>query len=525
MKQSPKRFFLINANIITLDPVVPHASWLAIENEKFIKIGNSHDWKDLKNKNTTIVDCAGKTVLPGFIDAHIHLVSYAKSLVELNLRPSNKVLSIESIRSCVRHCAEKTTAGEWIRGRGYNEFYLCEKRHPNRWDLDDATREHPVVLTHRTGHAHCLNSLALKLVGISVDTEDPPGGMIERDLTTGEPTGVLYEMGDLLSDRIPRSSLDEIEGGMRLADRQLVSAGITSVQDASSSNDAGKWELLESWKKSEILQPRVGMMLGYDGLRKIGFGELSTILDENQLRTTGVKIILDYTTGELHPSQAELNEKVLEVHRAGIQVAIHAIEEQAIEAACMAIRYALDKAPRADHRHRIEHCSVCPPSLAAQIACLGITVVTQPPFIYYNGERYLAKVPEDQLQNLYPIRTLLLHGIDVAGSSDCPIVPHNPLIGIYAAASRLSEHGRIVGEGQGINAMDALRMYTQHAAKASFDENIKGSITPGKLADLVVLNGDPIHLPWNEFKNLQVDMTIIGGEVVWVRGSQEIMPF
>ncbi len=168
-----------------------------------------------------------------------------------------------------------------------------------------------------------------------------------------------------------------------------------------------------------------------------------------------------------------------------------------------------------DCRHRIEHCSVCPPSLARKIASLGIVTVTQPSFIYYSGERYLETVPEEQLKHLYHFRTLLHHGITVAGSSDCPIVPPEPLSGIYAAISRMGEKRHLVGEQEKISTTEALQMYTQNAAWASFEETIKGTVTPGKLADLAVLNGDPVQLPPDEVKSLQVEMTIIGGEVVW----------
>ena len=256
-------------------------------------------------------------------------------------------------------------------------------------------------------------------------------------------------------------------------------------------------------------------MLGPKGFEQIGTQNFSGPIAESQIRVSGIKLILDETTGELHPAQAELNERVLAIHRSGLQVAIHAIEENAVESACSAIEYALERVPRSDHRHRIEHCSVCSPSLSKRLASLGITVVTQPSFIFYNGDRYLETVPDQQLRHLYPIRSLLQAGIPVAGSSDCPIVPPNPLVGIYSAVSRKSQTGRSVAHLEKIAPLDALRMYTSHAARATFEETIKGSITPGKLADLVVLNGDPTKVPADEIKDLQVEMTILNGEVVW----------
>jgi predicted amidohydrolase YtcJ len=206
---------------------------------------------------------------------------------------------------------------------------------------------------------------------------------------------------------------------------------------------------------------------------------------------------------------------VLRTHQAGLQACLHAVEESGVEAACSAIEYALQKFPKPDHRHRIEHCSVCPPSLAKKLAVLGITVVTQPSFIYYSGERYLRTVPADRLKYLYPIATLMKHGVSVAGSSDCPIAPPNPLMGIYAACSRMTETGEILLSEEKTTLQEALRMYGETAARTTFEEMLKGSISPGKLADLVLLNGDPTTAPINELKDMRVEMTILNGEIVW----------
>jgi predicted amidohydrolase YtcJ len=515
MKLGTENLILINANVFTFDPLFKKADWVVIEHDKFAAIGYGKDWNDWRKKGSKIINYRGKTVLPGFSDAHLHFVAYAKRFVTLNLGPGTDIYTISDIQTRIRDRALRTPSGKWILGNGYNEFYLAEKRHPDRRDLDKASAEHPVRLTHRSGHAHVLNSLALKHVGITKETGDPDGSIIERDLITGEPTGLLWEMGAFLSDRIPALTPAELGKGVQMANQELISMGITSIQDASSGNDGDNWKRFKSWKKSGLLKPRVNMMLGFQTFEKNNHLGLSTDLNVNQLRFNTVKIILDDTTGRLHPVQTELNRMVHAVHNAGLQVAIHALEENAIEAACQAIKYSLDKTPRDDHRHRIEHGSVCPPHLAKQIAALGIMVVTQPSFIHYNGERYLKTVAHDRLKHLYPLKTFLNYGISVAGSSDCPIVPPNPLIGIFAAISRMADTGDPVGEEQKISPPEALQMYTQSGARASFEETIKGTITPGKLADLVVLNGDPTRLAPNEMKHLQVEKTMIGGEVVW----------
>jgi predicted amidohydrolase YtcJ len=322
-------------------------------------------------------------------------------------------------------------------------------------------------------------------------------------------------MGDTLAKRIPPIDHDQMERGVKLANTQLSSLGITSIHDASPRNNLERWKLIQRWKKEGLLKTRVRMMLGKEGFKEYQRHRFLAQVDENQASVEGVKIIVHETTGQLYPAQEELNEMVLDIHRSGLQAVLHAIEGKTIEAACDAIAYALKKSPRSDHRHRIEHCSVCTPSLAKRLASLGITVVTQPSFIYYNGDRYLKTVPKPNLEHLYPLSTLIKNGVAVAGSSDCPVVPANPIMGVYSAVSRKTESGDFVLPDEQITPLEALKMYTRDAAKATSEEKVKGSIEPGKLADLVVLSGDPTKLSVNEIKDIEVEMTILDGEVIW----------
>jgi predicted amidohydrolase YtcJ len=506
---------LCNANVITMDPACPRAQLVAIENRKIISVTTSDKLVEHKKSETKVIDCNGETILPGFIDAHCHIPSLAESFLALNLNPQNNVHSISDIQAEIQSLSKELPPGKWIRGKGYNEFYLTEKRHPTREDLDRATTIHPIKLTHRSGHAHVLNSAALRIVGISKETSDPPGGLIDRDIRTGEPTGILYGMSNYLAKIIPSIDGDQMEKGIRLVNQELLSCGIASVQDATSRNDFDRWKMFQRWKENGLLRSRVSMMLGMEGFNEYRKHPYSVQGDEKHLRLGGVKIIIHETTGQLTPSQQELNEMVNKIHQSGFQAVLHAIEEHSIKAACTAIEHALKLSPKSDHRHRIEHCSVCPPSLAKRLASLGISVVTQPSFIYYSGERYLRTVSNDQLKYLYPIATLRKNGVIVAGSSDCPITPANPLIGIYAATSRATETGEVVLPEERITPEEALKMYTEVAAKARFEEKDKGAISPGKLADLVVLNGDPTKLPIDQIKDIEVEMTILDGEIVW----------
>jgi predicted amidohydrolase YtcJ len=508
---------LFNANVMTMDPALPRAELIAIRGGTIVQVTQNDRLCSLAEKNTQVIDCRGKTVLPGFIDAHCHVPAYVESLVSLNLSPREHIRSIADIQHRIRDLCNARAPGTWIRGKGYNEFYLAEQRHPNRWDLDIATSLHPIKLTHRSGHAHVLNSFALKCVGITVETGDLPEGLIDRDLETGEPTGILYGMGHYLAQKIPPIDDAEMERGLVLANQKLLSYGITSVQDASAHNDLRQWRWFEEWKAQGIFKPRVTMMGGVKGFEELKGQAYSSWVEENQLRLGGVKMIVDEVTGSLHPSQKELNERVLAIHEKGFQGVIHAVEERTIEASCNAIEYALRNSPRSDHRHRIEHCSICPPSLLHRLRDLGVAVVTQPSFLYYNGDRYLRTVPKSQQAYLYPIGTMQRNGLLVGSSSDFPIADPDPLIGVYSAVTRMTESGEVIFRGEEVGPSEALRMSTLLAAAANFEDGIKGSVSPNKVADLIVLNEDPLGVDANHIKDIQVEMTILGGQVVWSR--------
>jgi len=505
---------LINANIITMDTVRPVAQEVAVTDGVITAIGGQGELQDLRGNSTEVIDVKGQSVLPGFIDAHIHLRALAESMVTLDIGPAAGVRIIADIQSKIREYSQGFLPKEWIRASGYNEIYLTEKRDPHRWDLDEVVPDHPVKLTHRSGYAHVLNSCALREIGISRETPDPEGGIIERDLETGEPTGQFYGCGDFLSTLIPELDQNHLLSGFEQVNRQLLDFGITSVQDASHRNNRNRWRFFEKIKKENRLHSRLTMMLGEGGFEENLLAPYLSSIDPRQLNVGGVKIVLDESSGRLVPEQAALNELVNTIHQAGGQVSIHAIEENAIESACEAIEFALHQNPAPDHRHRIEHCSICPPQLVHRIAELGIVVVTNPAFLYNSGDRYLKTVAPEQLPYLYPISGLRNSGIHTASGSDGPIASLHPLVGVYSAVTRKADNDRLVNEGEKIEVLDALRMATIWAAYAKFDDDKKGSLTPGKLADMVLLDGNPLEVPIDEIKDIAVEMTMIGGIVL-----------
>ena len=241
----------------------------------------------------------------------------------------------------------------------------------------------------------------------------------------------------------------------------------------------------------------------------------SAQLNGSHIHTLGVKIILDETTGKMFPSQGDLNHMVMVAHRLGVQVAMHSVEESAIEAACFALEKALTSVPRVDHRHRLEHCFLCPERIMDRIAALGAYVVTQPAFIYQNGDRYLATVQEEKKAYLYPFRSLIERGVMMAAGSDCPVGPIDPLLGIYSAATRGTRNGMYVNGNESIDLLNSLRLFTCNAACAAFEEGFKGSLEVGKMADLILLSHNLLNEDIENLKKMCVDMTIIDGNTVW----------
>jgi predicted amidohydrolase YtcJ len=504
-----------NARVITMDRAQPAAELVAVKGDRIMLVAGNDQLGWVSGAGTKVVDCQGRCLVPGFNDAHCHIFALVRKLLSIDLSPP-AVGSIADIKAAIGQRVKDTPPGNWITGADYNEFYFAEKRHPTRWDLDEVAPDHPVVLSHRSLHACVLNSRALELAGIGLDTPEPPGGMVERDPASGEPNGVLFEMlGYIRETVLPPLSEDELARGVALANKYYLSCGITSLQEASVSGDIFRWRALRRLKDNGTLESRVSMMFGFDALSQFREAGLGPGSGDSQLRLGGVKIIVSKTTGRLEPPPAELNQQAVTAHRAGYQLAIHAIEESTVAAAIAALEYVHGLYPESGRRHRIEHCSECPPSLLERLGRLPVVIVSQPPFLYYSGERYLATVPPAQLPWLYRFRSLIESGLTVAGSSDCPVVPASPLVGMYAAVTRRAETGQAVLAAESIDAGQALAMYTVNAAYASFEEDMKGSLARGKLADMVLLSGDPTGLPPEDLKDIRVEMTIIGGKIVW----------
>ncbi len=506
---------LKNTNVITMNPLKPVTHMVALGAGRVLFTGDETAIGDFSGANTRVIDLGGKTVLPGFNDAHCHLFSFIRKLLSLDVSPG-RVQSIKDLRQLIKQEAKITPKDSWISATGFSDFHVEERRYPSRWELDEVAPNHPVVLAHAGLHVCVLNSLALSLAGISRETPPSKGALIERETITGEPNGVLHEMLGYIREKVmPPLSEAEITRGMSLASQHFLASGITSLQDATIVNDPKRWLTLREVKDNGIFIPRLYMMFGHEHINSFQEMGLGYGSGDDELRLGGVKIIITESTGSLYPEPAELNEMVLSALRAGFPVALHAAQRGCVNAAITALEYAKRKSPDIKLRQRIEHLTICPPELLRRLKKIKPVVVVQPGFIYYGGDRYLATMPETDKSYLFRFGSLLDGNLTLAASSDAPITPPNPMLALYAALTRKTRTGRDILPAEAVSPVEALKMYTLNAAYASNEENIKGTIAPGKLADMVVLSGNPLKSSPEEIRDIRVEMTIARGKVVW----------
>lgn len=490
---------ITNARILTMDAGQPYARSMLVRDGRIaaLDVGPVGD--------AAAVDIGGRFVLPAFVDAHCHLLSFAASLLAADCSPA-AVRSIADIQSALQEQALAAKDG-WVRGAGYEETALAEGRHPDRHDLDAAVPDRPVRLRHRSGHASVLNSAGLAAAGIGSATEEPPGGFMDRDLETGAPTGLLLEMEEVIDGATPPLPYEQLAGAVGAACRRFLAAGVTAIQDATHTNGAAEWELFRRLRGEGCLPLDVTLMAGYEHR-----GELPE-RPEDGLRPGAVKIMLRELGGESHPDAEALAGMVDQLHAEGRQVAVHAVTDQGVLAAIRAFERTLSLSPRADHRHRLEHCSLLPPGAAERLAHLGVMVVTQPAFLYESGDRYLARLSADEVTRLYAVGSLARAGVRVAFSSDAPIAPPEPLRAVGAAAERRARSGAALAADQGVSREEALAMHTRLAALAGFQEGQRGSLRPGLAADFVVLSADP------RMGEAPVEATYLRGECVFARAE------
>jgi predicted amidohydrolase YtcJ len=527
-RTGPPSLNLLNAHVLTMDPRNANAQAVAVRGGTISAVGSSSDIAALAGPGTQTIDCGGKTLMPGFVDSHCHVLAQAATLRGIDCSPK-AVSSIQDLERAVKVRAETTQPDHWIRGFGYDDMSLLEERHPTRWDLDRAAPNHPVRLDHRSGHATVLNSRGLEMAGIDQTTPDPVDGVIHRDTSTGEPTGLLFEMAGFLRQQLGTSrDKSAFQDAVHRLNNTLLGYGITSVQDAGPDNGLDRWKTFQELQSSGALQCRVTMFAGASRLAEFHSAGLFWGAGDERLRLGHAKIMLTMTTGALEPDVEALGGMVDNAHRSGFPVAIHAVEQEAVEAAVRVLSNAgplptLSSTNSVQPVDRIEHCAECPPELVAEIAKSGCMVVTQPGFVYWNGDDYLERVDAPKLPNLYPVGALEKAGVPLAFGSDAPVIDPNPWPAIYNAVTRHTRSGRPLpvdaAQAQTITIAQALRMYTAAGAIAEGTGHRKGAIQSGMLADMVLLDTDPITAELDQIKEIRAVLTTVDGEVVWEGGS------
>jgi predicted amidohydrolase YtcJ len=517
-----------HANVLTLDPETPTAQAIAVRDGRITWVGESA-WAKAHLSVGRRLDLGGATVAPGFIDAHHHLILLGYWLSQIDCSyPA--VRSVDEIVGAVQRRVLATPPGDWIQGRGYDDNKLPGGRRLTRWDLDRVSPAHPVYVRHASGHMGVANSSALAMGGVIKGVNDPFGGHVFVD-ETGEPTGLLQERAqDLIPLSFVPSSQRELADCIAVAGRAYLAAGVTSGHEAGIFTREEFIAFQEAWSEGNLAL-RTYMMLRNNFLEPALALGLRTGLGDDRLKVGSLKIIgdgsligrtavlsepfLEGETGFPLFTQEELDELVWKAHSAGWQVAIHEVGDHGIGMCLTAIERALDRLPKPDHRHRIEHCGVLTEKLISRIAALGVVPVSQPPFILEYGDGFLRHLGKDRCQLTYPLQSLLSAGIPVAGSSDSPVCSYQPLVGMKVCLTESTSGGADFAPGERITIDQALAMYTKNGAYAAFDDDRKGTIAPGKYADMVVLAADPRTTPAELIDSIPVLATIQGGDLVY----------
>ncbi len=466
-------------------------------------------------------------------DNHTHPISFGQGMSQIDASP-DAAPALAMLREAFRQRAGVQTDG-WLLGRGYDDSRLDIHRHPTRSELDEATGDRPAFLVRTCGHLAVANSAALRLAGVVAGTPDPIGGQIDRD-THGEPTGLLRETAlRLVSDHIPAPTVCEMKEYLRAAGKRFNEFGITSVGEAAISNSRQFSAYQQLARVGELPMRTFAMMLIDDTLDSLARLGMQTGFGDAWFRVGPAKAFQDGSGGGRTAamsvdyrndpgnrgitiySQDELNERFTRANAAGFQMAAHAIGDRAISMILTAYETALTAHPRPDARPRIEHCGMCTPEHLRRMRAIGALAIPQPSFVYFLGDSYIENFTGEQLAMSYPGRSWFDAGIVAVGSSDVPVVSCDPFLNLRSAVTRLTRDGQKMGPDQGVTIEQALRMFTLHGAYASFEETIKGSITEGKLADLMVSSADPRTVAPEELHTLRADLTMIDGRVVFER--------
>ena len=523
-----------NANLMTMDPGNPRGQAVAMTHGRFVGVGSNEDVEGLVGPDTEMIDVGGKTVLPGFIDGHIHVLS--SGVKHVNMADCD-VPTLSLVQAGLKEMADRTPAGQWVQGFKFDDTKTDrtasnEGRHLYKEDLDAITTDHPMMVAHRAGHVFYMNSAGLEAGGYNDESEDPPGGRLGRDPDSGKLNGIVYERAiDHIRFGLIPVDTDEIRReGLRTICGMLNRVGLTSVHDARVTTE--EFQTYQDGKANDELTLRIYALMWYPQFPALRDAGIKTGFGDELLRVGGIKMVADgaiatrtaYLSepyegsmcdhGILAMESAEIEQQVMDMHKAGFQVCIHANGDATIDMVLTAYERAHKAHPRTDTRHRIEHCTLVNPDLLARMKALGVVATPFCTYVYHHGEK-MRYYGEQRLEWMFAQRSFIDSGVVSTGATDYPPGPFEPLLGIQSCVTRTDSTGKEWGINQRVSVEEALRLYTLNGAYASFEENIKGSVEVGKLADLVVLGSDPTQIDPLGIKDIQIMRTILGGKTVY----------
>ncbi len=532
----PKADVVLRGGRVFVAYGAPLAEAVALWSGKVLAIGTSADMEPLIGPATKLVELNGRLATPGLFEAHAHLLPMGVSMAEVDARPQ-AANTLDGLLGLIRDAAAKKKPGEWILARGYDHFQLDVRRHPHRSELDAAAPDNPVYLVRTCGHLAVVNSLALKLAGVTKSSPVPAGGAIEQ--VNGDLTGLLAENGRLpVKAVLPAATDEELVAAIERGAKYMNSFGITSTMDAAVGIHS---------KYREIVAYRTAVRTGRqpirvtqclldipEGILDQCHGEgLVTGSGDDMLRIGPVKIFTDGSAGgktaamtapyegeeQTHGiyclTDQEMEEATMAVHARGYQLAVHAIGDGAIEQTLVAMEKALAKYPDADRRHRIEHCGFNTMDQMKRMRKAGIEPVPQPVFIYDFGDLYRSVMPDERPAASYPMKTWIDMGFSPAASTDAPVCDANVWPNFYTMLTRKTSRGTVIGGGEAISIERAIQAYTEFGAYVNKCEDHRGTLRPGQAADVAVFSRDLLTAtPEQILSGTRCDLTILGGACV-----------
>jgi predicted amidohydrolase YtcJ len=530
LAQERPALILRNAEVLTVDPRQPRAEAIAIAADRILAVGSNDEIDALAAPATKRLDLGGRTVVPGFIDAHTHPAYSGRRhlrFIDCDLR------SIAAIQDAVRERAAKTPPGEWVAGFKYDDTKTAERRFITREDLDAAAPNHPVYIAHRGGHTGYVNSLALQKAGISEKSSDPEGGRFVRDPATGRLTGRLLERAaeiyELMIPAFGTTTRDEDRAAVKLISTMLAKAGVTSAVDASGTTE--DLRAYQDAREAGELSTRLYCMVNYAHIDDMLAAGVRTGLGDDWVRVGGMKLVCDGSISErtarlsqpyagrpddygmIVAGADELYGHARKAHEAGWQVGIHANGDVGIGMVLDLYERLQRELPRRDPRFRIEHCTVINDDLVRRIAALDAIPTPFSTYVYFHGEK-MQEYGEERLDSMFALRSFLDAGVRPTMASDYPPGPFEPMMALQSMVTRTDISGHAWGPRQRIGVEEALRVCTLNGAYSTFEEHAKGSLEPGKLADLVVLGRNPLTEDPSSLISIPVERTMVGGR--WV---------